>query len=43
MAVHAGDRNQLAEAEAVEVVQLHRGFADLIALVDSQHNGLAAA
>ena len=43
VAVHAGNRNQLAEAEAVEVVQLHRGFADLIALVDSQHNGLAAA
>ena len=36
VAVHAGDGDQLAEAQAVEIVQLHRRLADLIALVDSQ-------
>ena len=43
VAVYAGDRDQLAEAEAVKIIQLHRGLADLVALVDGQHHGLAAA
>ena len=43
VAMHAGNGDQLAQAQAVEIVQLHRRLADLVALVDSQHYGLAAA
>ena len=43
VAMHAGNGDQLAQAQAVEIVQLHGRLADLVALVDSQHYGLAAA
>ena len=43
VAVNARDRDQLAEAEAVKIIQLHRRLADLVALIDSQHHGLTAA
>ena len=41
--VNAGNRDQLAQTQRVEIVQLHGRFADLVALVDRQHHGLAAA
>ena len=43
VAVYAGNGDQLAQAQAVEIVQFHGRLADFITLVDGQHHGLAAA
>ena len=43
MAMNAGNRHDIANAKTVEVIQLHRRFADFITLVDCQNHRLAAA
>jgi hypothetical protein len=41
--MNAGNRHDIANAKTVEVIQLHRRFADFITLVDCQNHRLAAA
>ena len=43
MAVYAGNRDQLTQAQRVKVVQLHGGVAHLVALVYRNNHRLAAA
>ena len=43
VAVHAGNRDQLAQAQGVKVIQLHGGVAHLVAFVYRNDHRLAAA
>ena len=39
--VHGGNLNRLAEAEVIELIELHRRLADSVTLVDAEHDRLA--